>query len=607
MLRKYACVRQYDQSDCGAAALATIALHHRMPIGLQQMRELAGTDRVGTNLLGLLKAAEKLGFSAKGVKGPYDALPRVPLPAIAHVRNDEGLGHFVVVHAVSKRRVVLADPARGIRKLGREEFCRCWTGYLLIVVPEQTASARFAGLDSVGPWRRFLGLLGWHTPVLVEAVLCALLMTLLGVATSYFIQHLVDSVLVRNEGKLLNALGVGMALVLLFRTLFGALRQYFLAHVGRKVDLALISGYSRHLLRLPLNFFEMRRVGEILSRVNDASKVREAISGTTTTAVVDGVLVLLLLAVLWLYDLQLALVATAFVPLLVGSVMLFHPASKRRSLDAMEKGALLSAHLVEDVSAVETVKAYGAEHARAEEGEERLVGFIQSIFSIQKLGVGMSSIGLFVTAAAGLAVLWYGGHRVMSGALSIGQLMFFYSLLGTLLGPLERLASINLKLQDALVAVDRLFQIMDLEREQPSGQKRRTFEGLRDAIELREVSFKYGSRANVLEKVNLRIPAGKTVAFVGESGSGKSTLLKLLMGFYGPTEGRLVLDGVDLADFDVGSLRAHLGLVSQEPFIFNGTVRENVALGRPGATMEEITSAARAAGLAEFVAGLPER
>jgi ATP-binding cassette subfamily B protein len=185
MLRKYACVRQYDQSDCGAAALATVALHQRMPIGLQQMRELAGTDRVGTNLLGLLKAAEKLGFSAKGVKGPYDALPRVLLPAIAHVRNDEGLGHFVVVHAVSKRRVVLADPARGIRKLGREEFCRCWTGYLLIVVPEQTASARFAGLDSVGPWRRFLGLLGWHTPVLVEAVLCALLMTLLGVATSY--------------------------------------------------------------------------------------------------------------------------------------------------------------------------------------------------------------------------------------------------------------------------------------------------------------------------------------------------------------------------------------------------------------------------------------
>ena len=199
-------------------------------------------------------------------------------------------------------------------------------------------------------------------------------MTVLGVSTSYFIQHLVDSVLVRNEGRLLNALGVGMVLIVLFRTLFGLLRQYLVAHVGRKVDLALIAGYARHILGLPLRFFEMRRVGEILSRVNDAAKVREAISGTTLTAVVDGTLVVILLAVLWVYDVRLALVATAFVPVLVASVVAHHPAARRRSREAMEEAARLSAHLVEDVSGVETVKAFGAERARAEEGEDRLVG-----------------------------------------------------------------------------------------------------------------------------------------------------------------------------------------------------------------------------------------
>jgi ATP-binding cassette subfamily B protein len=607
MFRRYACVRQSDQSDCGAAALATVALHYRRAIGVHQLRDLTGTDRVGTNLLGLLQAAEKLGFSARGVKGPYEALPQVPLPAIAHVKTEEGLGHFVVLFKVQRQGVVVADPARGVQKLSRDAFCQRWTGYLLVLVPEQTAPPSGIGSPPVRPWHRFLGLLRFHTPVLVEAFCCALLMTVLGVATSYYVQHLVDNVLPRQEERLLNALGIGMVLVIVFRTLFAALRQYLLAHVGRKVDLGLISGYCRHLLGLPLRFYEMRRVGEILSRVNDAAKIREAISGTALTAVVDGTLVVLLLVVLWIYDWPLALVATAFVPLLVLSVAAHHPAARQRSETAMEGGAQLLGVLQENISGEETIKAFGAERLRAEEGEGRLVGFSQSLFALQKLGLSMDALGMFVTALAGLVILWYGGYRVMDGLLTIGQLMFFYSLLGYLLEPLNRLASVNLKLQDALVAVDRLYQVLDLEREQLDTSNKATFAGLRQAIELREVCFKYGCRPNVLEKVNLCIPAGKTVAVVGESGSGKSTLLKLLMGFYTPTEGRILVDGVDLQDLALAPLRARLGLVSQEPFIFNGSVRDNIALGRPDAPLEAVLAAARAAGLDEFVAGLPER
>jgi len=606
MWPRYACVRQSDQSDCGAAALATVALHYRRPVGLQQLRDLAGTDRVSTTGLGLVQAAEKLGFAARGVKGPFEALGQAPLPAIAHVRNDDGLGHFVVLHGVGGRSVVVADPARGVEKLSRDQFCRRWTGYLLLIVPEPTAPPAGASGGQVSPWRRFLGLLGSHKSVLAEAFVCALLMTLLGLSTSYFVQQLVDNVLVRHEGKLLNALGAGMVLLALFRALFGVLRQYLLAHIGRRVDLALVAGYARHLLRLPLRFFEMRQVGEILSRVHDAVKVREAVSGTTLTAVVDGTLVVVLLAVLWLYDPPLALTATAFAPLLVLSVLAHHPASRQRSRAAMEDAARLSAHLVEDVSGVETVKAFGAERARAETGESHLVRLVQSAFGLQKLGISTDGLALFVTALAGVVVLWHGGHRVMAGALTVGELLFFWSLLGHLLGPLERLASVNLKVQEALIAVDRLYQVLDLEAE-PSGAGRATFPGLRDAIELRDVTFRYGSRSNVLEQVSLRIPAGQTVAIVGESGSGKSTLLKLLMGFYAPTEGQVLLDGVDLRDCELASLRGRIGLVSQEPFIFNGTVRDNIALGAPSASLPEVMAAARAAGLDDFITSLPER
>jgi ATP-binding cassette subfamily B protein len=240
MFGRYACVRQHDRSDCGAAALATLAVHHRRPIGLEALRGLAGTDRIGTNLRGLHQAAEALGFAAKAVKGPFEALAQLPLPAIAHVTTEEGLGHFLVLHRVRKTAVVVADPARGIQELSRDEFCRRWTGYLLLAVPEPDAAPATQCDAPVGPGRRFLRLLRPHAPVLTEAFACAVLMTVLGISTSYFIQHLVDSVLVRNEAPLLNALGVGMVLIALFRALFGLLRQYLVAHVGRKADLALI-------------------------------------------------------------------------------------------------------------------------------------------------------------------------------------------------------------------------------------------------------------------------------------------------------------------------------------------------------------------------------
>ena len=607
MRRGYACVRQTDQSDCGAAALATVALHYRRPISLQQLRELAGTDRRGTNLLGLVQAATALGFTAKGVKGTYEVLPQAPLPAIVHVKTQENLGHFVVLYRVTPKKVIVADPASGLKTLAREEFCQNWTGYFLILVPELAVSSTPAGHAPVPAWQRFLGLLKAHTAVLAEAFVCTLLMTLLGVTTSYFIQHLVDSVLVRHEERLLNALGIGMVLILLFRTLLGLLRQYLTAHVSRKVDLTLMAGYARHLLELPIQFFEMRQVGEILSRLNDAAKIREAVSGTTLTAVVDGTLVVLLVGVLWLYDMPLALVATAFVPLLLLSAVLHHPVARRTSRTAMEHAAHLSAHLVEDVSGVETIKAFGAEPLRTEEGETRLVRLVQSLFALQKLGMSMNALGTFVTALAGLTVLWYGGHRVITGALTIGQLLFFYSLLAYVLEPLQRLASVNMQLQDALVAIDRLYQILDLEGEPLRTHQQATFQTLRTGLELHDVSFRYGYREPVLEHVTLSIPAGKTVAIVGESGSGKSTLLKLLMGFYRPTTGRILIDGVEMRDYALASWRRRVGLVAQEPFIFNGTLRDNMALGRPEAPLEDVVEAARMAGLEEFIAALPER
>lgn len=600
---RFSCVRQHDASDCGAAALATVALHHRRPLALERARDLAGTDGVGTSLLALQRAAERLGFSARGAKGAYGDLAGVPLPAIAHVTTDVGQGHFVVLHRVRTSGVVVADPARGVLELSRQDFTRRWTGFVLLLTPESPSTES----KPASPWSRFVGLIRPHRGMFAEAFACAILMTVLGLGSALFVRHLVDTVLVRGERPLLDAFAVGMLAVLAFRTFFGLLRQYLLIHIGRRIDLALVGGYARHVLRLPLAFFEMRRVGEILSRVNDAARVRAAVGGTVLTTLVDGTLVVVSMAAMFLCDSSLALVATLFAPLVVGGILLHLPATVRRSREAMENGARLQAHLVEDVSSVETVKAFGLEGARAAQAERSLVRVVGSATALQHLGMSIGAVSAVLAGAAGVAVLWYGGHRVIDGALTIGQLMFFATLLGNLLSPLERLASVNLQLQEALVAVDRLYQILDLEGERVDERGRAEFKGLRDGVELRGVSFRYGGRPDVLRDVSLRIPAGRTVAIVGESGSGKTTLLKLLMRFHDPSGGRVTIDGLDAGDYATSSLRRRIGLVSQDPWIFSGTVRDNIAVARPDAPLEAVAEAARLAGLAEFINALPNR
>jgi ATP-binding cassette subfamily B protein len=262
--------------------------------------------------------------------------------------------------------------------------------------------------------------------------------------------------------------------------------------------------------------------------------------------------------------------------------------------------------MVEDISGVETIKAYCAERSRQEEGEQRLVRVVQSVFSLQKLSISMDAIGGLINGLAGIVILWYGGQRVIDGALTIGELMFFYTLLGYMLEPLERLSTVNLQIQDALVAIDRLFQVMDIAPE-TFDERKAKLETIQHGIHLRNVSFRYGCRDNVLTGIDLQIPARARVAILGESGCGKSTLLKLLARYYDPTEGQILIDGVDLRDFDLADLRSHIGIVSQEPFIFNGTIRENIALGDSQAAMNDIVRAARAAGLEEFIAALPDR
>ena len=285
LFKKYYCIKQYDITDCGAACLATISKQYGLKIPITKIREVAGTDKQGTNAYGVVKAAEQLGFTSKAVRGNKEAFfSEFPLPAIAHVVVDGSLLHYVVIHKITKNQVVVADPGKGIVKYTLEEFFEVWTGVLILLVP----SAQFKkGNETKGIFSRFFGLLIPQKKLIINIFLASLIYTILGILGSFYFKFMMDDILPNNLMKTLHIVSVGIILLSIFKLLLNAFRTHLLLYLSQKLDISLILGYYNHVLQLPMNFFGTRKVGEIISRFMDASKVREAISGATLTIMID--------------------------------------------------------------------------------------------------------------------------------------------------------------------------------------------------------------------------------------------------------------------------------------------------------------------------------
>ena len=602
MTRRVVRVKQRDMADCGAACLASVAASHGYTLPVSRIRQYASTDLEGTTLLGLVEAASTLGFTAKGVRGTGDSLTKIPTPAIAHVVVQGRGHHFVVLSRASERRVVIMDPRDGrAHRLSRAEFERQWSGALLLLVPGD----RFRqGDERISAVRRFWRLVRPHRSVMTQALVGALLYTVLGLATAVYVQKIVDYVLVDGNRNLLNLMSVVMLALLALRTYVGTMKSLFTLRTGQRIDAELILGYYRHLMRLPQRFFDTMRVGEIISRVNDAVKIRAFINDVALDLVVNVLVVVLSFALMCVYSVRLALVVAGLIPVYGVIYAIANRLNRANQRRLMEHGAELEAQMVESVSGMATIKRLALEDVATLHTETRFVRLLRAVYRSGTTAVFAANAADLTSRLFTVILLWAGADLAIGQAMTPGALMSCYALLGYLTGPVSSLIGMNRTLQDALIAADRLFEIMDLERESTTGAIAldRTMVG---DVRLEHVSFRYGSRATLFHDLNLVIPCGQLTAIVGESGSGKSTLAALLQRIHPVTGGRIRIGDLDLAHATPESLRRVIGVVPQEIHLFTGSVLENIAAGDLEPDMRKVLELCRLLGLGELLDAIP--
>ena len=595
-------VKQRDITDCGAACLASVAAHYNLSLPVARIRQFAGTDKKGTNVLGLVEAAAKMGFLAKGVRGEWDSLFKIPKPAIAHIIVKEVLHHYVVLIKTTDKYIDVMDPADGaFHKIEHEEFKKQWTGVLVLIAPGEKFTVKN---EKISTSSRFWSLTKPSRSILLQSLIGALVYSVLGLAISIYVGKLVDNVLPGGNLSLLNLLGAAMVLIIILRLLLSFFQTYFILKTGQKIDATLILGYYQHLLKLPQSFFDNMRTGEIISRIGDAVKIRVFVNDVSINFILNIFILLVSFTLMFTYFWKLALIMLLVVPLYTFIYYISNRLNRKVQRTVMERAADLEAQLVESLNSAGTIKRFGLEDFSNLKTETRFVSLLESIYKSGLNNVFSSSSTSLISQLITILVLWVGAGYAIGSQITPGELLSFYSVVGYFTGPVTSLIGFNRTLQDAKIAADRLFEIFDLETEGETNKIELKPEMV-DDIYFENVKFRYGTRVEVFNSLNLTIKKGEITAVVGESGSGKTTLVSLLQNLYSLQSGHIRIGRYDLRHLTNNSLRKIVSVVPQRIDLFSGNVVDNIAVGDFNPDMTRVVEICDRLGMTKFIEHLP--
>ena len=567
----------------------------------QLAHELAATGRP-FGKTDLLLAAKRLGLQAKAVLVNIARLARTPLPAVAVGHDKEGLVEFFIVARVDGDHVLIQSPTVGRpEKLTLAELQARWSGEMILFTSRASITGELAKFDFT--W--FIPAIVKYRRLLLEVLLVSFVLQFFALITPLFFQVVMDKVLVHRGFTTLDVIAVGLTVVVLFEVSLTALRSYVFAHTTSRIDVELGARLFRHLLGLPLAYFQARRVGDSVARVRELENIRSFLTGNAITLVLDLLFSVVFIAVMLHYSGWLTLIVLISLPCYVTLSALSTPLLRMRLNEKFNRGAENQAFLVETISGIDTVKAMAVEPHWTRKWDNQLAAYVSSSFKTATIGTFANSGVTLISRLVTVATMYVGARLVIDNQLTVGQLIAFNMLAGQVAQPVMRLAQLWTDFQQTGISVQRLGDILNTPTEVVGNKS--AFPPLTGRLTLEEVVFRYRPDGpEVLKNVSLDISAGEVIGIVGRSGSGKSTLTKLVQRLYVPERGRVMVDGIDLALADSSSLRRQIGVVLQENMLFARSIRDNIALMDPGAPLEAIIQVAKLAGAHEFIVELPE-
>ena len=647
---RYTYVRQHDTTDCAAACLAMVCLHYKKEVTITRLRDMMGTDLKGTNLVGLQKAANELGFTTAAVRVDRENfLSDFSLPCIAQVITDQGLAHFVVVfkkttikdegarrkHMLQdaetrkeeekkgkkhkcKDYVIIGDPGTELKKISLDEFYKNFTGVLLLLNPtSEFKGGKLGSRDGkdgkdgksgkYGMMKLYIDLLLPQKKLFFYAILSSVITTILGIASSMFNKILMDEVLPYGLNNLLVTLILVFSVVSITSTLIGFVRQWVLIHLSIKIDIPLMLGYFGHIFNLPMKFFATRKTGDITTRYSDADTIKSIFTSIALSLVMDismavitGIILFRMNAMLFSISLFMALVSILL-------VLVYKQPYKRINEESMAQSAALNSQMIESLRGIETVKCNANEQTELDNLEREYMKSLKISLRSSRISTTQGLISSFISTGFSMLTTYVGISQVLNGEMTLGGFMAFSTLSSYFTSPLSNLIGLQMQIQEASISMKRLTEIMDYpaENETAEGMEQSEMEKVEGDIEFKDVTFRYGNRAPALDHVSFTIPAGKKVALVGSSGSGKSTITKLLLKYYDPEDGEIDVNGVNLAEYSSHSVRRAIAYVPQNVELFSKTIYDNIRISRMDATLDEVKEAAKKADAHEFIRHLP--
>lgn len=604
---KHTFVPQIDARDCGVAALASIAKFYGSDFSLAHLRELAKTNKEGTTALGIVKAADEMGFETRPVQADktlFD-MSDVPYPFIVHVNKEGKLQHYYVVYQTKKDYLIIGDPDPSVKitKMSKERFFSEWTGVAIFLAPKPSYQPH---KDKKNGLLSFLPLIFKQKSLITYIVLSSLLVTIINIGGSYYLQGILDEYIPNQMKSTLGIISIGLIITYILQQAMSFSRDYLLTVLSQRLSIDVILAYIRHIFELPMSFFATRRTGEIISRFTDANSIIDALASTILSLLLDVSILILVGSVLLAQNPNLFLLSLISVPIYMFIIFSFMKPFEKMNHDVMQSNSMVSSAIIEDINGIETIKSLTSEENRYQNIDSEFVDYLEKSFKLTKYSILQTNLKQGTKLVLNIFILWFGAQLVMSSKISIGQLITFNTLLSYFTTPMENIINLQTKLQSAKVANNRLNEVYLVESEFQVQKNPVHSNFLMGDIEFDDLSYKYGFGRDTLTDINLTIKQGDKVSLVGVSGSGKTTLAKMIVNFFDPYKGQITINHQDIKNIDKKILRRHINYLPQQAYIFNGSILENLTLGGNNMiSQEDILKACELAEIRQDIERMP--